>query len=107
MRKTYSGPHSKLRPTSLSDYPDTPARYGHDLMSVTEANCLASIFPPLKEEVDMNAMKAKVGTLGLALALTVGTAGYAADPSNPASGARAQLMKGTITGEVMKVQRMP
>ncbi|MBA2252505.1 MAG: hypothetical protein H0W13_07345 [Nitrospirales bacterium] len=55
----------------------------------------------------MNAMKAKVGTLGLALALTVGTAGYAADPSNPASGARAQLMKGTITGEVMKVQRMP
>lgn len=50
-------------------------------------------------------MKTTVGTLGLAVALAVGTAGYAADPSSDsASGAQAQVMKGTIKGEVKKVQ---
>jgi Cu/Ag efflux protein CusF len=62
-------------------------------------------FPQPKEEADMIAMKTKVGTLGLALALIVGTAGYAADPSSDsASGAQPQVMKGTIKGEVKKVQ---
>ena len=62
-------------------------------------------FPQLKEEADMTAMKTTVGTLGLAVALAVGTAGYAADPSSDsASGAQAQVMKGTIKGEVKKVQ---
>lgn len=53
----------------------------------------------------MKSLKTKIGTLGLGLALAVATAGYAADPaSDSASGAQAQLMKGTITGEVKKVQ---
>jgi hypothetical protein len=58
-----------------------------------------------EEEVHMIAMKTAVGTLGLTLALTVGTAGYAADPSSDSSaGGQAQVMKGTIKGEVKKVQ---
>jgi hypothetical protein len=53
----------------------------------------------------MNVMKAQVGTLALAVALAIGTTGYAADPSSDsASGAQAQMVKGTITGEVKKVQ---
>jgi hypothetical protein len=53
----------------------------------------------------MNVMKAQVGTLALAVALAIGTTGYAADPSSDStSGAQAQMVKGTITGEVKKVQ---
>lgn len=53
----------------------------------------------------MIVMKTTVGTFGLALALAVGTAGYAADPSSgSSSGEQAQVMKGTIKGEVKKVQ---
>ena len=37
LRKTYTGPHSKLDLTLISGFPDTPARYGHGVMSVTEA----------------------------------------------------------------------
>ena len=51
----------------------------------------------------MTARKTTIGTLALALAL-VGTSGFAAAPSEPASGDQAQLMKGTIQGEVKKVQ---
>ena len=53
----------------------------------------------------MNVMKARVGTLAVAVALAIGTTGYAADPSSDStSGAQAQTMKGTIKGEVKKVQ---
>ena len=53
----------------------------------------------------MAAKKTTIGTLALAFALAIGTTGFAADPSaDSASGAQAQVMKGTITGEVKKVQ---
>jgi hypothetical protein len=47
----------------------------------------------------------KVGTAVLAFTLCVGTLGYAAAPSPEATPTeQAQLMKGTIQGEVKKVQ---
>lgn len=54
----------------------------------------------------MNAMKAEVGMLTLAMALAVGANGYAAAPPSPedAPAKQAQVMKGTIQGEVKKVQ---
>lgn len=52
----------------------------------------------------MTAKKTKIGTLALALAL-VGTTGFAAAPSQESgSSDQAQVMKGTIQGEVKKVQ---
>lgn len=54
----------------------------------------------------MTLMKTQVGTWAFAVALAIGTTGYAADPSSSdsTSGAQAQMVKGTITGEVKKVQ---
>ncbi|WP_447984722.1 hypothetical protein [Nitrospira sp. Nam74] len=56
----------------------------------------------------MTAMKLRVGTVGTlaaALVLASGMASHAADPSTDAAqGQQAELMKGTIQGEVKKVQ---
>lgn len=50
----------------------------------------------------MNRMK--VGTAALALSLCVGTTGYATAAPSESSPKEAQMMKGTIQGEVKKVQ---
>jgi hypothetical protein len=62
------------------------------------------LFPqPKEEEETMKLMRA--GTAALALSLCIGGSGYAAAPSPEATPSeQGQVMKGTIQGEVKKVQ---